>query len=854
MSKGHSSNTQEKHDYILFHPLEAEQMLLPETASYLAVKTYFKMLGLPLKCQSRINAEFMSPGGSKTKLPVLKYGNTLVSEFLPIVEFLEHQGFTLWSQDYDKRERENWKATLEQMDNTFTNAELFVCWMEDAVRETITYPRYGSPYAWPLNHIQSWRKFRQVKKILDVDDWLDFDMAMVGQEIKDKCRSLSELLQDRPYFNGSFPTEFDALMFGHLMSFLKNLYRLKITRTSAWVPYCRYLHKTHIFFDKNFKETENEFAHRILASAGVSNMLKQEDLYSLFTSSNKSIDSILTKNFQECSIDQLMTYMVLVAKYCMDNNIQISDRKFDGIVDCLADRRFELNDEQLIKGLKLLMILPKTPSKHTRNYWDLWLAFEQVCLERCQNWDVDKRLFFTDIFYQLNLGRTTKLTYNVVMRMGRNIPKLSKNHLLQMLFFLNITRQPIEEMINIELNFIKSIDHMTIGEVSVICMGFFKTETRIRNPELLRKLYEKLKANLSSIDNIPLVNIFKVLRYSSKNNEQHLIRELLDAIVPQLSRFSLLSCLHIALLGTDLQQCHESSLKIIVKRFYDEIDNARLKDIERICFVIGLFDFKFSDGLERKLAELILNELKKRVDEIALYPKALSQTMSYIALIDPCYVSKEMLNICLNPEFLKSAYGKNYYNYGREVIFLDSFAEVFYGNNYKGHRLVKRIKNYLTNISIDYIPDPSRRQKLTFSNRLLLEVFESCKDIFKYSRIYHVLPHFQRPDIILAVNTRTKKGIDISVNYPEKTSSLILTSSLLLETIEKPEDIKLVALVIGGWNQMIRGTSSPTGLLKNKILQLNLCGFEVIVIDWQHWPKTKSEQIVYLNQKIFEKI
>jgi len=237
-------SSKEKQEFILYHPLETEQMLLPETAAYLAVKTYFKMLGVPLKCVSRINSEFMSPGGLKTKLPILQYGKELVAEFQPIVELLEREGYTLWPNDYDEREKQDWTGLLMDMDSSFTNAELFVCWMDDNVRETVTYPRYGGPYAFPLNYIQCWRKFRQVKKILDIDDWLDYDMETVSQEIKTKCRYLSEKLQDRPYFNGNFPTEFDALMFGHLYSTITtNLNNVelaeKINQKSNLTRFCK---------------------------------------------------------------------------------------------------------------------------------------------------------------------------------------------------------------------------------------------------------------------------------------------------------------------------------------------------------------------------------------------------------------------------------------------------------------------------------------------------------------------------------------------------------------------------------------------------------------------------------------
>lgn len=293
---------------------------------------------------------------------------------------------------------------------------------------------------------------------------------------------------------------------------IKLVPRLTSSRQPLLKTFHRHFRLSSSLLAKHFKETENEFAHRVLTLAGVSNIVKPEDLTTLLTKpAPTSLDPLLlSKSWHSCPIDELFAGLESVIIFCKSFNVQISDKKFDALIDAFTDRRYELTDDQLAAALKLLMILPPTPSRNTRNYWDLWLAIEQVCLDRCPDWDLDKRLLFTDHFYQLNLGRTSKLTYQVVMRMGRNIRKLPKEQLLQMAFFLNITRSPIDEIIDIERNLLRSMDQMTIDEVSVVCMAFFKTETRIRSPAVLAKLYEKLKVNLSTIDNIPLVNIFKV--------------------------------------------------------------------------------------------------------------------------------------------------------------------------------------------------------------------------------------------------------------------------------------------------------------------------------------------------------
>lgn len=238
-------------DFILYHSMESEQMLLPETAHFLAVKTYFKMLGIPLSCEARCNAEFLSPGGeNKTRLPVLRAGSDLSAEFRPIFNYLTDEGLSLWPEETDPQEYRRWQSGLLDMDMHFTNAELYICWVDENVRSEITNERYGCPYEWPLNTIQCWRKRREVKNRLEIEDWYDLSMNQVAEEIKFKCHELSEKLQDKPFFNGNFPTEFDALIFGHLYAILttdlKNrVLAEEINKKPNLVRFCKNIDKTY---------------------------------------------------------------------------------------------------------------------------------------------------------------------------------------------------------------------------------------------------------------------------------------------------------------------------------------------------------------------------------------------------------------------------------------------------------------------------------------------------------------------------------------------------------------------------------------------------------------------------------
>lgn len=77
-----------------------------------------------------------------------------------------------------------------------------------------------------------------------------------------------------------------------------------------------------------------------------------------------------------------------------------------------------------------------------------------------------------------------------------------------------------------------------------------------------------------------------------------------------------------------------------------------------------------------------------------------------------------------------------------------------------------------------------------------------------------------------------------------------MTREILLKDIPDVNNVKLFAIVIGGWNLYIRHTTKPTGLLKSKLDQLQKCGYEVLLIHWEEWPNTQLSQNSYLKQRM----
>lgn len=219
------------------------------------------------------------------------------------------------------------------------------------------------------------------------------------------------------------------------------------------------------------------------------------------------------------------------------------------------------------------------------------------------------------------------------------------------------------------------------------------------------------------------------------------MQKLLNASIEQLSRFGLFTCLHLALLGTKLEICHQQCIEQIVRRFSDNVTSLRAKDFERITLVIGLFDFESESKIESRLCANILNQLNTQQDRNNDFPRCFSLCLSYLAMKG--YHDERLISEALSEPYLQQAYGKPA-NHSLELFVLDSYAKINLKNSYKGNALTAeslqcRGRNLKKLV-------PSRRGKLTHTDSLLLELKEALDGAgFSHCYFGYALPHFDRP-------------------------------------------------------------------------------------------------------------
>uniref|UniRef100_A0A1B0CGV9 Fast kinase domain-containing protein 5 n=1 Tax=Lutzomyia longipalpis TaxID=7200 RepID=A0A1B0CGV9_LUTLO len=353
---------------------------------------------------------------------------------------------------------------------------------------------------------------------------------------------------------------------------------------------------------KIFPERENDYAHGILERVGKYHLIK-DDVKSIgeLLSEQQFREICERKSWSGVPHGEMVETFEKLAVYCGKNDIKLADSRLDIFIDAMVELCFSFTDDLLLKTLRLLTHFPPSDGINSRNFVEIWSALDDACVERIDKWQTEQLLLVCDHWYALNLAKVCKCTFQATKKLGRKLKALSPTNLVQTMFYVNMRRKPLLDMFDFEVNLFESIDNLSLDEIAVMSMGFFKTETKIRNPELVDKIFQRVTAEIKTVQDISLVSIMKILRYSAKLQHIQLLDDFLIAVTPEIHRLSLLSCLHIALFGTDMQFYNHGCLEKVIERFAADLKSCRLKEFERLTFVMGLYCFTSPSGTHMKL-------------------------------------------------------------------------------------------------------------------------------------------------------------------------------------------------------------------------------------------------------------
>lgn len=196
-----------------------------------------------------------------------------------------------------------------------------------------------------------------------------------------------------------------------------------------------------------------------------------------------------------------------------------------------------------------------------------------------------------------------------------------------------------------------------------------------------------------------------------------------------------MTLLRIAILGIPMRIFNQHLLEIISKRFLENLNSLRNKDLERFTLALCIFDFKSKSGIENDILMAISNELSKRTVH-NVYFLSLYRCMYFLAIKN--YFNMELISYYLDPYNLEKCYGSPD-NFDESVYDLDTFVRINLKQTYNGNKMNDATRLAMTKRLRDGLP--ADKAVLTPGN-VVLSIKDAVETNYGHHHTTSALPIF----------------------------------------------------------------------------------------------------------------
>ena len=222
---------------------------------------------------------------------------------------------------------------------------------------------------------------------------------------------------------------------------------------------------------------------------------------------------------------------------------------------------------------------------------------------------------------------------------------------------------------------------------------------------------------------------------------------------------------------------------------------------------------------------MVIDELmaETRKKEIETYPRVFFNTVSSLAIYG--LYPLPLLNMVFDKKLLELAYGRNDYNYGREILVLDASIEIEQPH-FNHRRLNDATRHRLSKVYSEWPPVVGTKN---FMQLIFLNFQEVLKNVVNGDEFFkqeHVLPHFRHADFIVAFDQLKKQFVRVHSFFENYYLGHVMRQ-------DSTENIQWYAFVIGGRNYYINNSEEKLiGVAVMKIRQLKAIGYKPVLVSY----------------------
>lgn len=193
------------------------------------------------------------------------------------------------------------------------------------------------------------------------------------------------------------------------------------------------------------------------------------------------------------------------------NNFDESlSRKIDQITRQVLTVGHRLNDDELIEVLvafsEIELLQEQCKSvKHLRN------ALSTVFVKKLPNWNVDQILRACNVWHEIQRSQYTDFAIVACTTLAKNVTIMTPQQIVQTLLNIGWRMVPAHNMDEFEQRLIECIDRLSINELGIVALGFFRSDCCIQSDDLVQTIYQRILAeDLLTVEPLMLTLLLKV--------------------------------------------------------------------------------------------------------------------------------------------------------------------------------------------------------------------------------------------------------------------------------------------------------------------------------------------------------
>lgn len=385
---------------------------------------------------------------------------------------------------------------------------------------------------------------------------------------------------------------------------------------------------------------ENDYIHNLLTKHPNYNktIIDIEKLVGK-CSGNNFIENLEDTNILPCKQNfktrpsNVFLNLIKFLEDCEKLDLDIAFNNIKSIINKLN----QLSDNELIE---VLLIIVGTQSLHLESHFSknfsIFRNLARECTKRVKRWNTDQLLLVSDICFSLGGPFYTIILPYALKTINAKPKHLSPYNLVQIFFYVGTLRNYnfANQKDEIEKRILETYEYLDIEELSIIALGFFKSQNKIENTNLLSKIIESTIIYKKNISDFALIALLKSLQYSfDEKNLFHpkLCSLFLKEIKSEIKMKSPYILIRLATLGNNLNFYEDELLQEIIKILLPHFADLRLKELDRICFTI------MNSRIKLKNIQLFIQSIEKelqnpqREEEIEKYFYSFVACIYYMA-------------------------------------------------------------------------------------------------------------------------------------------------------------------------------------------------------------------------------